>query len=75
MIARQIFCELLEIPINAVDMLIDMLDRVANGGYKGRYIQNRATGAFTAEGYRVDFGRYCTLVEPSVKTRTHSEAS
>ncbi|MEW6509735.1 MAG: aminotransferase class V-fold PLP-dependent enzyme [Bacteroidota bacterium] len=58
-----------------IDALAEMLERVAAGEYKGRYVQNRATGAFRAEGFEVDFSKYCSLAVPGVTERTHSEAS
>jgi selenocysteine lyase/cysteine desulfurase len=58
-----------------IDALIGMLDRVASGRYTGRYIQDRATGAFHAEGYTIDFTKYCSLAVAGTKQRTHSEAS
>lgn len=58
-----------------IDVLVDMLHRVAAGAYRGRYIQDSSTGAFRAEGYEIDFGRYCSLAGRSTTIRPHSEAS
>jgi cysteine desulfurase/selenocysteine lyase len=44
-----------------VDILVDMLTRVSKGAYAGRYVQDRATGAFHAEGFSVDMGSYYPL--------------
>ena len=58
-----------------IDALVDMLDRIAGGAYRGRYRQDRATGAYHAEGYKVDFTRYCAVAGPRARERSHSEAS
>ena len=58
-----------------IDALVDMVERIAKGQYKGNYTQNRATGAFTAEGFAPDFRRYCRIAGPRVPSRPHSEAS
>lgn len=58
-----------------IDTMVEMLDRVARGAYKGRYVQNRSTGAFHAEGYEIDFRKYFFMAEPVEGPRMHSEAS
>ena len=58
-----------------IDALTAMLERVAAGEYRGRYRQNRATGAFDAEGFTVEYGRYCSLAGDGVRERISSEAS
>ncbi|HUI63988.1 MAG TPA: aminotransferase class V-fold PLP-dependent enzyme [Bacteroidota bacterium] len=58
-----------------IDAMIEMLDRVSRGDYKGRYVQDRSTGAFHAEGYSIDFQKHYFLAEPVEGLRMHSEAS
>jgi selenocysteine lyase/cysteine desulfurase len=60
-----------------VDALVEILDRIVHGKYKGVYRQDRATGAFHAEGFTPDFRRYFKYEEPSrpLAHRTPSEAS
>jgi len=41
-----------------IDRLVEMLGIVARKEYRGKYIQNLASGAFHAEGYAVDMGSY-----------------
>jgi selenocysteine lyase/cysteine desulfurase len=48
-----------------VDALVEILDRIVHGKHKGVYRQDRATGAFHAEGFAPDFRRYFTYEEPS----------
>jgi cysteine desulfurase/selenocysteine lyase len=60
-----------------VDALVEMLGRIVRHDYRGRYLQNRATGSFQAEGFRPDFRKFFPLfesIEPS-RERRHSEAS
>ena len=58
-----------------LDALIDMLERVTSGDYRGRYRQNRSTGAFEAEGAAKDYGKFCSLAVDRMPERTSSEAS
>lgn len=58
-----------------IDALVEMLERVASGAYRGNYRQNRSTGAFEAEGFTVDYGRYCSLAGGDTRERIASEAS
>lgn len=48
-----------------VDALVEILDRIVHGKYKGVYGQDRATGAFHAEGFAPDFHKYFRYEEPS----------
>jgi selenocysteine lyase/cysteine desulfurase len=58
-----------------IDVLVEALRRIAKGDIRGRYHQDRATGAYHAEGFAPDFGRYCSLAAAETAERTHSEAS
>jgi selenocysteine lyase/cysteine desulfurase len=58
-----------------IDALVEMLHRIVRGEYAGRYIQDRASGAFSAEGHDPDFSRYCSLAAWSRTERLPSEAS
>lgn len=40
-----------------VDALVDALQRIARGEYRGRYVQDRASGDFVPEGWAPDFAR------------------
>jgi selenocysteine lyase/cysteine desulfurase len=60
-----------------VDALVEMLARIVRGDYRGTYVQDRASGAFSAAGYAPPFAkyfRYTGLMEP-VSHRMSSEAS
>lgn len=58
-----------------IDALLDMLQHIVRGEYRGRYVQDRASGAFSAEGYTPDFSRYCPLAGELRAERMQSEAS
>lgn len=59
-----------------IDALVEMLERILRGEIKGRYTQDRTTGAFIAEGYHPDFSRYFHYRIPGITgERKHSEAS
>jgi hypothetical protein len=58
-----------------LDVFVDMLERVARGEYRGTYVQERATGAFRAEAYNVDFARYCSIAGNKPMERIPSESS
>ena len=58
-----------------IDALVDMLHRIARKEYRGRYVQDRASGAFAAEGYAPDFARYCSLAGWPQRASIPSEAS
>ncbi len=52
-----------------VDALVDMLGRIVKKEYRGTYVQNRASGAFAAEGFSPRYSRYfafADLMAPSV---------
>jgi hypothetical protein len=44
-----------------VDTLLEALSRISKGDYKGDYIQNRATGEYSAVGWQPDFAAYFNL--------------
>jgi cysteine desulfurase/selenocysteine lyase len=60
-----------------VDRLVDMLGRVVRKEYRGTYHQNRASGAFHAEGFAPDFSRYFQFASSMIpgEDRGVSEAS
>ena len=60
-----------------VDAFIDMADRIVRGDYRGTYVQDRASGAFHAEGYRPEFQKYFSFPAPfhPASKRLPSEAS
>lgn len=60
-----------------IDAFIDMVERIARKDYQGTYRQDRASGAFHAEGYAPDFQRYFRFPAPSreARHRLPSEAS
>jgi cysteine desulfurase/selenocysteine lyase len=58
-----------------IDVLVDMLQRIARKEYNGRYVQDRASGAFAAAGYAPDFARYCSLAGWPQRASVPSEAS
>jgi cysteine desulfurase/selenocysteine lyase len=58
-----------------IDALVDMLQRIARKDYRGRYLQDRASGAFAAAGYAPDFARYCSLAGWPHRASLASEAS
>jgi selenocysteine lyase/cysteine desulfurase len=60
-----------------VDALVEMLGRITRGDYRGTYVQERASGAFSAAGYApsfADYFPYAGLTGP-VSQRPGSEAS
>jgi len=60
-----------------IDALADMLERLVRKEFKGTYVQDRASGAFHAEGYTPDFSRYFRFAGSMVpvEARLSSEAS
>jgi selenocysteine lyase/cysteine desulfurase len=60
-----------------VDRLVDMLQRVVRKEYRGVYCQDRASGAFHAEGFAPDFTRYFRFASSMIpgEDRGASEAS
>jgi cysteine desulfurase/selenocysteine lyase len=60
-----------------VDVLADMLERIVHKDYRGNYVQDRTTGAFQAEGFHVDVGKYFPLFDDGhvAPPRGYSEAS
>ncbi len=59
-----------------IDALVEMLGRILRGECTGVYHQDRASGAYFAEGFHPDFGRYFPYSIARVPgRRRHSEAS
>lgn len=59
-----------------IDALVEMLERILRGETRGRYRQDRASGAFLADGYHPDFSRFFPYaVTRASGSRRHSEAS
>jgi len=59
-----------------IDALVEMLDRITRGDVRGRYVQNPASGGFTADGFAPDFARYFPYITRTARgERRHSEAS
>jgi selenocysteine lyase/cysteine desulfurase len=60
-----------------VDRLVEMLERIARREYRGTYRQDRASGAFSAEGFAPDLARYYRFASAMVpgENRGVSEAS
>lgn len=44
-----------------VDYLLDALKHISRGEYHGKYLQDRATGEFSPEGWQPDFAEYINL--------------
>jgi selenocysteine lyase/cysteine desulfurase len=60
-----------------VDALTEMLGRIVRRDYRGTYVQDRASGAFSAVGYAPSYAKYFSyadIMEP-VSHRPTSEAS
>ena len=47
--------------IEDIEILIEALNHIKNGRYKGKYVQNRASGEYTPEDWKPDFERYFSL--------------
>jgi selenocysteine lyase/cysteine desulfurase len=60
-----------------VDALVDMLARIVRKEYRGTYVQDRASGAFTAEGFSPQYSRYFAFADLMAPSAPHvaSEAS
>jgi cysteine desulfurase/selenocysteine lyase len=46
-----------------VEKLVEALDRIARGNYRGRYLQDPASGEFTPEGWKPDFDAHFNYQE------------
>lgn len=55
-----------------VDILVDMLERISRKEYKGEYVQNPVTGAFSAKGFEVDLSRYYSM--PGIADTSHEKS-
>jgi selenocysteine lyase/cysteine desulfurase len=60
-----------------IDHFLEMLERIIRREYKGTYIQNPTTGAFTPQGFNPAFGRHFSFFDSLVtsKERTYTESS
>jgi hypothetical protein len=59
-----------------IDALVEMLGRITRGDVRGRYVQDRASGGFAAEGFAPDFLKYFPYISRTARgERRHSEAS
>jgi selenocysteine lyase/cysteine desulfurase len=60
-----------------LDAFLDMVDRIVRGEYRGTYVQEKASGAFHAEGYMPKFQEYFSFPAPFLpaQRRPPSEAS
>ena len=56
-----------------VDMLVDALSEIARGEYLGKYVQDRASGEYHAQGWSPDLSAYFQLRDfvPSPHARAH----
>jgi cysteine desulfurase/selenocysteine lyase len=60
-----------------IDMFVEMLERIVRKEYRGTYVQEKASGAYHAEGFNIPFHKYFPffgLTEPR-QTHSYSEAS
>jgi cysteine desulfurase / selenocysteine lyase len=62
---------------NDIDVLVEMLERILRKEYKGRYLQDIASGAFHAEGYDISIKKYFAFFDDMqpLAQRSYSEAS
>ena len=60
-----------------IDAFVEMLGRIVRKEYRGTYVQDRSSGAFHAEGFSPQFGKYFSFFEKkeSLMRRSYSEAS
>ena len=47
--------------LEEVDLLVDALSHISKGDYKGKYIQDKATGEYSPPGWQPDFSEYFKL--------------
>lgn len=59
-----------------VDALVEMVDRIARHDYRGRYVQDKSTGAFHAGGFDITSARYFPFFRdtPPPHRKSYSEA-
>ncbi|MBM4176844.1 MAG: aminotransferase class V-fold PLP-dependent enzyme [Ignavibacteria bacterium] len=48
--------------IDEIDLFLEMLHRIVKKDFKGKYIQDKITGAYFPEGFEVDYQKYFSLV-------------
>lgn len=59
-----------------IDALAEVLERIVRKEYKGKYVQDLATGTYRAEGFSPMFEKYFSFVGLAAgRERRHSEAS
>jgi selenocysteine lyase/cysteine desulfurase len=58
-----------------IDALADMLEIIARGAYRGKYLLDRRSGAYRAEGFTPDFRKYFAHYHPPREGGIPSEAS
>lgn len=58
-----------------IDALATMVETIARGKHRGRYLLDRRSGAYRAEGFSPDFRKYFAHFRPPVEGRIPSEAS
>lgn len=47
--------------IEEIDALLEALERILRGEYRGKYVQERASGEYRPSGWQVDFERYFSV--------------
>lgn len=47
--------------IEEIDILVDALNHIAHGHYRGKYVQDRASGEYQPLGWQPDFNKYFTI--------------
>jgi len=58
-----------------IDALVSMLQTIARGGHRGRYVLDRRSGAYHAEGFTPNFRHYFAQYRAPLQGRIPSEAS
>ena len=60
-----------------IDILVNALDRIVAGEYRGTYVQDRRSGAFHEKDFRPSFDRYFSFLDGLAKPADpeYSEAS
>ena len=49
--------------LDEIDILVEALNDITQGEYHGNYIQDKATGEYTVQGWSPDFEDYFSLTE------------
>jgi hypothetical protein len=60
-----------------IDVFVDMLERIVRKEYRGTYVQEKASGAYYAEGFDIPFHKFFPFFDVTGprQTRSYSEAS